>query len=348
MGASSSSSASKRVQDDAPFQGVTPPAAVPTAPRYPTRHVDVLGKRMAYVEVAAPPPPRDGDGGSYGGVDTIVFVHGNPTNKYMWRNVMPHCADLGCRLLAPDLIGMGESDKLENYDDPDRYAMGQQSRYFGAFLAAVGVTARVWLVGHSWGGTLCAHWGSQHPDAVRGLVTAEVVYVPFPTWERVPKKIRGGVKLLKRTKKVCCCCCAFDVGAKLLLEKNLMIESMKDRVNRPLADEEMRHYRQPFLEPGEPRRPILSFVRSIPVAGDPKDVVDIMGAGRAWLEASDLPKLFLSVQPGTMMEGDRDFVRGLKNVTEVPVAAGHMVTEDSPDAVGQAIAQWYRETTTGR
>ena len=321
MGAQTSRANSHRVQ-----QSDHKPSSV--APRYETKYVSVLGKQMAYFEV--------------GSGDPIVFVHGNPTNKYMWRNVMAHCESLG-RLIAPDLIGMGESEKLNNVENLERYSLMEQSRYLTAFLEAVGVTERVTLVGHSWGGCLTAHWGSKHQTAVQGLVSLEVVYIPFPSWERVPKKIRGGVKLLKRTQPVCCCCCAFDVGAHLILKKNLMLESMSERTIRDLTPEEMDHYRQGFTEPGEPRRPMLSLIRSIPVAGEPAEVVNIMDAGRKWIESSDLPKLFVSVEPGTMMEGDRDFIRSWKNVTEVNVAGGHMVTEDAPDEVGLAIAKWYRQ-----
>ena len=241
---------SRPVQDDVP-----PP--FPVEPRYETKTVCVLGKRMAYYEAGDPSG------------DPIVFVHGNPTSKFMWRNVMPHCESLGARLIAPDLIGMGESEKLEGGGDPDRYSLKNQSRYLSAFFDAVGVRERVILIGHSWGGTLAAHWGSQHQAAVRGLVCLEVVYVPFPSWERVPKKIRGGVKLLKREKRVCCLCCAFDIGAYLILKKNLMLESMPQRVARKLTDAEMAHYRKGYEEKGESRRPILSFIRSIPVAGEP-------------------------------------------------------------------------------
>ena len=308
---------------------VQSPPAFPVEPRYETKTVIVLGKQMAYVEA--------------GSGDPIVFVHGNPTSKYMWRNVMPHCESLG-RVIALDLIGMGESEKLENGEGPDRYSLKAQSTFLSGFLEAVGAQERVTLVGHSWGGTLAAHWGSEHRAAVRGVVSLEVVYEPFASWERVPKKIRGGVKLLKREAPVCCCCCAFDVGSHMILNKNLMLESMPERVNRPLAEEEMRHYRKGFEEPGEARRPMLSLIRSIPVAGEPADVVNIMDAGSAWLKSSDLPILFVSVEPGTMTPGDRDFVRTLRNVTEVAVAGGHMVTEDSPDDVGMNIAKWLRES----
>jgi haloalkane dehalogenase len=145
-----------------------------------------------------------------------------------------------------------------------------------------------------------------------------------------------------------CCCCSFDLGAHLILEKNLMLESMPDRVNRGLTNEEMDHYRQGFTDGAESRRPILAFVRSIPVAGEPAEVVNIMDAGRKWIEArgSDLPALFVSVEPGTMTDEDREYIRGWKNVTEVAVGGGHLVTEDSPDEIGLAIDKWFRETAT--
>eukprot|EP00944_MAST-04C_sp_MAST-4C-sp1_P008277 g8277.t1 len=281
----------------------------------------------------------------------------------MWRNVMPHCEDLvgpsgdKVRLIAPDLIGMGASDKLDNIEDPDRYSLAEQSKYFSAFLESVNVRERVTLVAHSWGGTLAAHWGSQqnrqeNQDAVRGLVNLEVPYNPFASWEQVPKKIRGGMKLLLGPPKKLCfgCCGSFDVGKFLIMKKNLMLNSMPDRVDRKsFGEEEMKHYREGFDKKHphgiEARRPILSFVRSVPVAGNPPEVVDIMDSGRTWLETvTTIPILFFSVQPGTMMPEERNFIRGLgKRVTEIEVAGAHMVTEDSPDDVGKGIAKWFRE-----
>jgi haloalkane dehalogenase len=333
----------------APTGTATNPGLISADPRYETKKVSVLGKQMAYYEAGKDSSVED----QY----TIVFVHGNPTCAYMWRNVMPHCEGLdGVRVLAPDLIGMGDSEKLLDTGDNigrlgdtdfDRYALSEQSRYFSAFLDAVGVDSgsRVIFVGHSWGGTLAAHWGSQNPDAVRGFVSLEVVYVPFPSWERVPKKIRGGVKLLKRQPFGCCGCCQFDLGAHLILKKNLMLESIPKRVNRGLSTEEIQHYRKPFPDV-ESRRPILAFVRSIPVAGEPADVVKMMDEGRKWILGASVPKLFVDVEPGTMMQEDRDFIRTWKNVTEVSVSGGHMVTEDSPNEVGQAIVKWFSETVT--
>ena len=318
-------------------------ATIPVDPRYEKKKVNVLGKKMAYCEA----------GTSGTATHTIVFIHGNPTSSYMWRNVMPHCEHfVGVRLIAPDLIGMGASDKLDNIDDVNRYSLKEQSRYFAAFLEAVGISKNVTFVAHSWGGTLAAHWASKQTDsqAVRGLVSVEVVYVPFPNWDRVPKKIRGGVKLMLRRPFKCCCCCSFDLGAHLILKKNLMLESMPDRVNRGLSQEEMEHYRQGYEKGSESRRPILSFVRSIPVAGEPAEVVEIMDAGRHWIEmgqGSEVPKLFLCVEPGTMTPEDRDFIRNWNNVTEVAVRGGHLVTEDCPDEVGGAIAKWFQEAVIG-
>lgn len=276
---------------------------------------------------------------------------------------MPHCEDLvgtdgnKVRLIAPDLIGMGASDKLDNVEDVDRYSLAEQSKYLSAFFEAVNVRQRVTLVAHSWGGTLAAHWASQQNQqgnigAIRALVILEVVYVPFPSWERVPKKLRGPLKMLLRPPMKLCfgCCGTFDVGKFLIMKKNLMLNSMPDRVGRKsFGEEEMNHYRQGFEKTHsqgiEARRPILSFVRSIPVAGSPPEVVNIMDAGRAWLESSTtVPILFFSVQPGTMMPEDRAFIRGLgKHVTEIAVEGEHMVTEDSPDDVGKGIAKWFLE-----
>ena len=232
--------------------------------------------------------------------------------------------------------------------DPDRYSLKEQSKYFSAFLQAIGVTSNVTLIGHSWGGTLAAHWGSQNPQAVLGLVSLEVVYVPFPSWERVPKKIRGGVKLMLR-RPFNFGCFSFDLGKHLIMKKNLMLESMPDRVSRRSfvkGGPEMEHYRKGFQNGSESRRPILSFVRSIPVAGEPKEVVDIMDAGRNWIvegEGRDLPKLFVNVEPGTMTPEDREFMRGWNRVKEVKLKGGHMVTEDCPDEVGGAIVDWFRD-----
>mmetsp|Transcript_18451 Transcript_18451/g.32272 ORF Transcript_18451/g.32272 Transcript_18451/m.32272 type:complete len:339 (+) Transcript_18451:105-1121(+) len=329
---------------------ILPSFAIPSEPRYEKKFVSVLGKQMAYVEGTSSSSIDDTQ-------DTIVFVHGNPTSSYMWRNVMPHCEKLkgldagDVRLIAPDLIGMGASQKLENIDDPQRYSMKEQFKYFSAFLEAVNVRERVTLVAHSWGGTLAAHWGSQNPGAVRAMVILEVVYVPFPSWERVPKKIRGGVKLLLRRPFKLCCCGSFDFGAFAIMKKNMMLESMKDRVNRAdFGEAEMEYYRQGFEKTHpqgiESRRPILSFVRSIPVAGEPREVIEIMDSGRIWLERSSqsIPILFFSVQPGTMTSEDRNFIRGLGgNVTEIEVEGGHMITEDSPNDVGRGIVKWFQK-----
>jgi haloalkane dehalogenase len=320
-------------------------------PRYEKKTVTVLGKRMAYSEVVEDEPHGDECD-----TDTIVFVHGNPTSSYMWRNVMPRCEGLG-RLLAVDLIGMGDSDKLTESDceekadgnEVDRYSLKEQSRYFAAFLDAVGVRSDVTFVAHSWGGTLAAIWGHENPDAVKALVSLEVVYAPFSSWERVPPKIRGGVRLMLRAPVLKNCFggrFAFDVGAHLILSKNLMLESMPARVKRKLNENEMAYYRRPFPD-CESRLPILAFVRSIPVAGEPRDVVEIMDAGREWIESSteagNLKVLFVNAEPGTMTEDDRNCIRSWRNVTEVVVNGGHMVTEDCPDEVGMAIAKWFRE-----
>lgn len=258
---------------------------------------------------------------------------------------MKKCEGLG-RLIAVDLIGMGDSEKLNNVDDGDIYKMKEQVKYFSAFLDAVGVNrfTNVTFVAHSWGGTLAAYWASKHPEAVKGFASIEVVYQTFSSWSRVHKKIRGGVKLMLR-KPFTFCCFYFDFGANLILKKNIMLESIPDRVNRKdivKSGTEMEYYRRGY-EDVESRCPMLAFVRSIPVAGSPKGVVEIMEAGRNWIESSEIPTTFISVEPGTMTENDRNVIRSWKNVTEVKVERGHMVTEDSLNEVGEAIVAWFRE-----
>jgi haloalkane dehalogenase len=404
-------SAGKQQREERKIPAVTP--------RYEKQFVTVTGpgglrKKMGYYEVNL---TGDAGGENNGATeseterDTIVFVHGNPTSSYMWRNVLGSVEDEmkmdggrnesgPCvRLLALDLIGYGESDKLDVADvaefpagdgvpsPNDRYSLMQQCRWFSAWMEAVGADKKnVILVGHSWGGTICAYWGSreENRDAVKGLVSLEVVYQPFPDWDRVPKKIRGGVKLMLRKPFKCCCLpCLnvwpcdrfggeFDLGAFLILKKNLMLESMSDRVHSRDLDKsekggEMEWYRKGFTEgTPESRRPILTLVRSIPVAGHPAEVVDIMDRGREWIvEQNQMPILFLSAEPGTLTEEDRGFFReggeifsrkngesgdnkSGGNVTEVSIQnAGHMATEDDPEGIGRAIARWYRGIAAG-
>src|SRR5215475_10349812 len=205
----------------------------------------VLGREMAYVEV--------GEG------DPIVFLHGNPTQSYLWRNVLPHLQKRG-RCLAPDLIGMGDSDKLPD-SGAGSYRFVEHRRYLDALLEALGVTDRVTLVVHDWGSALGFDWANRHRDAVRGIAYMEALVRPLTSDEMSPQA-RPIFEALRS-----------PAGERMVLEQNSFIErNLPATILRKLDDEEMDEYRRPFLEPGEGRRPTLSWPRQIPIDGQPADV----------------------------------------------------------------------------
>lgn len=276
---------------------------------------DVLGSRMAYVDI--------GEG------EPIVFLHGNPTSSYLWRNVIPHVSHLG-RCLAPDLIGMGDSDKLPN-SGPGSYRFVEHRRYLDALLEQLGVSDNVTLVIHDWGSALGFDWGNRHRDAVKGYVYMEAI-VQAVTWDAWPEAARKIFSAIRS-----------EAGEEIILEKNVFVERiLPSSVMRELTDEEMAEYRRPFLEPGEARRPTLTWPREIPLDGQPADVAEIVNAYGVWLAGSDVAKLFINAEPGSILTGpQRDFCRSWPNQTEVTVPGTHFIQEDSAEAIGTAIADWY-------
>ena len=280
----------------------------------PKKTIDVLGKRMAYVEM--------GDG------RPIVFQHGNPTSSYLWRNVMPHVADLG-RCIALDLIGMGASEKLED-SGPDRYRFVEHRDYFDAALQALDVTGDVTLVIHDWGSALGFDWANRHRDRVRAIAYMEGIVMPV-AWDDWPEAIRPVFQAFRS-----------PAGEEMVLDKNIFVENVLPAgVLRGLTAEEMAVYRRPFLNAGEDRRPTLTWPRQIPLDGEPADVVEIVQSYADWLATSDIPKLFINAEPGVILTGrQREFCRSWPNQTEVTVPGSHFVQEDSPDEIGRAIAEW--------
>jgi haloalkane dehalogenase len=276
--------------------------------------VDVLGRRMAYVEV--------------GSGETIVFLHGNPTSSFLWRNVLPFLASRG-RCVAPDLIGMGDSEKLEG--GPGGYRFVEHRRYLDGFLEAVGVTANVTFVLHDWGSALGFDWANRHRDAVRGLCYMEAIVRPL-TWAEWPNAARGIFQTLRSA-----------VGDELILERNVFIERiLPGSILRKLEPEELDEYRRPFQDPGEGRRPTLTWPREIPVEGSPADVVAIVGDYAAWLSTCQVPKLFINADPGAILIGaQREFCRSWPAQREVTVPGSHFIQEDSAEAIGGAVAEWY-------
>jgi haloalkane dehalogenase len=278
---------------------------------------EVNGKRMAYVD--------EGQG------DAIVFAHGNPTSSYLWRNVMPHLEGLG-RLVAADMIGMGGSDKLRP-SGPDRYNYAEQRDYLFGIWDALDLGDNVTLVLHDWGSALGFDWANQHRDRVQGIAFMEAIVAPT-SWSEFPNSVRGVFQGFRSPD-----------GEKMVLEQNLFVEAvLPGAIQRRLSDEEMDHYRRPFVDPGEDRRPTLSWPRNIPIDGQPADVVSVVEDYGRWLAKADVPKLFINAEPGAIVRGRvRELVRTWPNLTETTVSGTHFVQEDSPDEIGTAVAEFVRK-----
>ena len=287
---------------------------ISSAERHPKKTAEVEGRKLAYVEV--------GDG------DPIVFLHGNPTSSYLWRNVIPHLESQG-RCIAPDLIGMGDSEKLDDAG-ADSYRFVEHRQYLDGVLEAAGVDGNVTLVIHDWGSALGFDWANRHRDRVKGIAYMEAIVRPM-SWEEWPEMIRPLFQGFRS-----------EAGEDMVLEKNIFVERvLPGSVLRGLGEEEMSVYRRPFLDPGESRRPTLTWPRQIPLAGEPADVVDICQRYADWLPTSAVPKLFINAEPGAILVGpQRDFCRTWANQDEVTVSGTHFVQEDSPDEIGRAIANW--------
>jgi len=282
--------------------------------RYPKKRAEVLGRSMAYVET--------------GTGDPIVLLHGNPTSSYLWRNVIPHLEGLG-RCIAPDLIGMGDSDKIEP-SGPDSYRFVEHRQYLDALLAHLGVTANVTLVIHDWGSGLGFDWANRHRDAVKGIAYMEGIVQPV-TWAEWPDAAREIFQGFRS-----------PAGEAMVLEQNVFVEAvLPSSILRGLTDAELAVYRRPFAEPGESRRPTLTWPRQIPIEGDPADVCEIVASYGGWLAESPVPKLFINAEPGAILIGkQREFCRSWPNQTEVTVKGIHFIQEDSPDEIGTAIQDW--------
>ena len=285
-------------------------------PRYERKLITIKGRQMAYVD--------EGQG------DAIVFQHGNPTSSYLWRNIMPHCEGLG-RLIACDLIGMGESEKLDN-SGPDRYTYAEQRDYLFALWDQIGVGDNVIFVIHDWGSALGFDWSNQNRDRVQGLAYMEAV-VKTLNWSDFPdlgRKVFQGFRS--------------EAGENMILDKNMFVERvLPGAVIRDMTEAEMNVYRKPYLAEGEDRRPTLTWPRQIPIEGEPENVCRIVDDYGAWLAQSDVPKLFINAAPGSILTGEqREFCRTWPNQTEVKVNGIHFVQEDSPDEIGQAVAEFVR------
>src|SRR6201990_2498588 len=285
---------------------------------YQTQRRQILGSDMAYAE--------------RGNGDPIVLQHGNPTSSYLWRNVLPHLQPLG-RCIAPDLIGMGDSGKLPD-SGPDSYRFVEHRRYLDALLEALDVREQVTLVIHDWGSALGFDWANRHREAVKAIAYMEAIVGPqyWDHWDKFG--MRAALQGLRSA-----------AGEEMVLRDNFFIEKiLPGAILRTLPAEEMAEYGRPFAEPGEGRRPTLTWPRQIPIEGEPADVVAIATEYADWLGTSNVPKLFLKAEPGAILANDRlvNLVRGWPALTELTVAGVHFVQEDSPDEIGRAVADWMR------
>ena len=261
-----------------------------------------------------------------GGGDPIVFVHGNPTSSYLWRNVIPHLSDKA-RCLAPDLIGMGASGPSPT----GTYRFEDHARQLDGWIDALNLKSRVTLVLHDWGSALGFHWANRHRDAVKGIAYMEAIVRPV-TWNEWPKSATPVFQALRSS-----------AGEHMVLDNNVFVERiLPGSVIRKLTEEEMNAYRRPFIECGEKRRPTLTWPREIPIDGEPKDVVAIAQSYSEWLKQSPVPKLFINADPGAILTGpQREFCRTWPNQREVTVKGSHFIQEDSPHEIGAAIRDWY-------
>ena len=277
----------------------------------------VLDRQMAYVEQGSGQP--------------IVFLHGNPTSSYLWRNVMPEVVSHG-RCLAPDLIGMGDSDKLTG-EDPDRYSFAMHQRYLDGLLDQLNLGDEIVLVVHDWGSALGFDWARRHPDRIAGIVYMEAIVQPL-NWSEWPEPSRPLFEALRSAE-----------GERLILEKNVFIERiLPASILRKLTDVEMDAYRAPFSESGETRRPLLSWPRDLPLGGEPADVVTVVKQYADWMAQNLIPKLFVNADPGAILVGaQREFCRRWPNQTEVTVPGIHFIQEDAPREIGGAIATFVVE-----
>jgi len=277
--------------------------------------IEILGHRMAYHE--------RGEG------DPIVLLHGNPMSSYLWRDIVPHLEGSG-RCIVPDLIGMGDSQKLAD-SGPDSYRFVDHRRFLDALLEALGVRENVTLVIHDWGSALGFDWANRHREAVKGIAYMEAIVQPIPSWSEWPKAVQPVFQGFRSEK-----------GEEMILENNMFIEGVvPGSILRKLSDEEMNEYRRPFTNAGEDRRPTLTWPREIPIEGEPADVVAIVQSYADWLSTSDVPKLFFDAEPGAILrKGPRDFCRSWPNQTEIKIKGIHFVQEDSPDEIGEGVRDW--------
>ena len=278
------------------------------------KYIEILGKKMAYID--------------HGEGDSIVFLHGNPASSFLWRNITPYLEGMG-RIIVPDLIGMGDSEKLEGIDNPD-YKYHGQYKYLSTLLNSLDLGNQINLVIHDWGSAMGFQYARENSDLIKSISFMEAIVMPL-TWEQWPENARNIFQLMRS-----------EAGEEIVLEKNIFVERilLNDSVNG-FSVEEKAEYIRPFKSPGEDRRPTLTWPRQIPIEGEPSEVVEEVSKNSEFHKDSDIPKLFINAEPGSILIGDqREFVRTWKNLKEVSVKGNHFIQEHSPDDIGLHIKEF--------
>ena len=280
---------------------------------FESKYVEVEGSKIHYVE--------EGTG------DPILFLHGNPTSSYLWRNIIPYAAKVG-RAIAPDLIGMGKSDK------PDiEYRFFDHVRYIEGFIEQLGLQNITFVI-HDWGSGIGFHYASRHEGNTKGLAFMEAI-LPMQSWDAFPEGARDLFKSF-RTK---------DVGEDLLINKNIFVENvLPGSVVRTLTEEEMDRYREPYLEEAS-RKPVWRWPNELPIEGEPADVWEAAVAYHEWLQRTEVPKILFHATPGAIMQAAlvKSLESTLKNLKTVDIGPGvHFVQEDNPHKIGEELAKWYQ------
>ena len=279
------------------------------------KYLEINNKKMAFID--------EGEG------DPILFLHGNPTSSYLWRNIIPHVQGMG-RIIAPDLIGMGDSEKLDEVDSSS-YTFLEHADYLYGLIDQLGLD-KVTLVIHDWGSALGFHWARLNPEKIKSVIYMEAIIGPIDSWEDWPENARNIFQAFRS-----------EAGEELVLEKNIFVERILGGDGK-LKEKDMDVYLKPFSNPGEDRRPTLTWPRQIPIAGEPKEVVEIAKEYEEFMKTSTFPKLFINAEPGSILVGKtRERCRNWKNQKEVTVQGGHFIQEISPNEIGSAIRSFLSD-----
>ena len=285
--------------------------------KYTKKYAEINNKKMAYID--------EGNG------DTFLFLHGNPTSSYLWRNIAPHVEDIG-RVVIPDLIGMGDSEKLDGVDN-EGYKYHGQYGYLTGLLENLDLGNDIHLIIHDWGSAMGFQFARENPDRVKSITYMEAIVMPL-TWEQWPDAATKIFQLFRS-----------DAGEELVLEKNFFVERilLADSATG-YTDEEKAEYIRPFLKEGEDRRPTLTWPRQIPLDGNPNAVVEEVRKNAEFHKDSEIPKLFINANPGSILVGEqREFARTWKNQTEITVSGNHFVQEDSSEEIGAALREFTKD-----